>query len=196
MKITFDMIDRFRPCEDRRANFIEHYGVGWRGSLEEFLSLENITYLDKRWVCIRLMSRQQKVEFATACALSVLDVFETRYPNDKRLRKLLEFLCNEKVAELDKLTVLDLASTRKLRADVSASASAAAASAAAYSAAYAAASAADAALYAYSAAFAATHTAYAADSAAAASAASASMLQQEELTLLFAYMVLTKGESK
>ncbi len=148
LNITVDKIAAFNPCENRFSNFKKHYPF-FSGSVENFLSLDNITHQDKVWVCVRMMSRNQRFYWARACALSVLEIFEAKYPDDKRVRELLDFLGT--IPDVTKMSEVELTKLRILR-------SAAAAASAAYAAAYAAA--ADAA---YSAA--AAYAAYSADAA-------------------------------
>lgn len=64
--------------------------LGYR--VEWDLMTANITYNDKMWVCTRLMTRNQKFQFAIACAESVLHIFESRRPEDTRVRDLIDFM--------------------------------------------------------------------------------------------------------
>ena len=111
-----------------------------------------------RWLAVRLMTHQQKVEWACYCAEQVLSIFEKKYPQDQRPRKAIEaareWLKNPSEA------------TRKAAAAAYAAADYAAYAAAA-DAAYAAAAAADAAYAAAAADAAADYAAdaYAADDA-------------------------------
>lgn len=91
MRITLEEILKFNPCKDRIDNFTRHY-PNYSGSVREFLSLDNITYADKVWVCARLMSPNQRFTFAKTCALSVLSIYETAFPYDHAPRNLLAYL--------------------------------------------------------------------------------------------------------
>jgi hypothetical protein len=190
MQITTETIRVLNPCADRFDNYLEHY-ADFKGSVEDFAMLENITYNDKIWVLVRFMSHAQKVEFALKCASSVLDVFEAKYANDDRPRKALE--------AAEKWLNNPCKETRLAAADAYAAADAAAAYAAAdAAAAYAAAGAAIAAIAADAAA---AYAAAAAADAAAARAVGAAIAaiaadavntakQQEELNLIFAVETL------
>jgi hypothetical protein len=150
MLINKEMIKPLNPCQDRFNNFVVNYPE-FNGELKEFLSLDKITYKDKIWVGVRLMTRTQKVKFSIKCAESVLHLFESKYPNDKRPRECIEHLKTYK--SFENLTQEQKDQIWKVRKAV-------AAYAAAYAAADAAAYAAAAATYAADAAY-----AYAADAA-------------------------------
>jgi len=169
MKISTEIIKSLNPCLRRFNNYVEHYS-DFNGTLEDFVMLENITYLDKIWVITKLFTKEQNVKFAIKCASSVLNIFEERYPKDKRPRQALEAAENYLIST-----------------DTAAAADAAydAAYAATYAATYAAADA------AYAAAYAATYAAAAADTvyAAATYAAYANPKSQQELNLIFAVEV-------
>ena len=111
------------------------------------------------WLIVRLMDKPQKVAYAIFAARQVLEIFEKKYPEDKRPRKAIEaaedYLKNP---------------TEENRAAYAAYAAAAAAAAYAAYAAYAAAAAAAAA---------AAYAADAADAAAAAAAAAAADARKE-----------------
>ena len=91
MLINKEVIEKFHPCKDRLSNFTIKYPE-FNGELKEFLSLDKITYKDKVWVSVRLMTKTQKVKFSIKCAESVLHLFESKFPNDKSPRECLEYL--------------------------------------------------------------------------------------------------------
>ena len=91
MLINQEVIVKFNPCQDRFDNFKTNY-PGFNGELGKFLSLDKITYRDKVWVSMRLMTRTQKVKFAIKCAESTLHIFESKNPNDKRPRECIDYL--------------------------------------------------------------------------------------------------------
>ena len=141
------------------------------------------------WLIVRLMSLEQKRKYAIFAAEKVLDIFEAKYPQDKRPRKAIEAaegVVNSDTKEnrskaADSAYAAAAAYDSAYAYDAAADAAAAAASAAdtaasAYVYAYDASAAADAAVAAASAASSAADTsayayAYADDAAAAADAA-------------------------
>ena len=182
MKISTEIIKSLNPCLRRFNNYVEHYS-DFNGTLEDFVMLENITYLDKIWVITKLFTKEQNVKFAIKCASSVLNIFEERYPKDKRPRQALEAAENYLIS-----TDTDTAAAADAAYAAAAYAAAAYAAAAADTA-YAAATYAAAAAYAaYAAAYAATYAAAAA-AYAATYAAYANPKSQQELNLIFAVEV-------
>lgn len=148
MKITLKQIKKLDPCRSRLDHFVRHY-PNFKGSLEDFLMLENITYGDKVWVCVRLMTRNQKFFWARSTAYSVLEIFEARRPNDTRVRELFDYL--NTIDDVENLSAEQLTEIRRLRdaaADAAYAVDADAAYAAAAAGAYAAAAVAVAAAYA------------------------------------------------
>jgi hypothetical protein len=191
MIINATLISSLNACSDRYDNYVLHYGTT-DYDVDTFLDLDNITYQDKIWVLRRIMNATQARIFAILCADSVLPIFESKYPNDYRVRNCLNFL--KSIKDLGNLTEEEKTELKFQRKAAAAtysadaatySAAAAYADAATYSAAAAATySAADAATY--SAAAAATYSAAAAAtySAAAAYAAYAdAKIQQQNLNL-------------
>jgi hypothetical protein len=206
MKITLRQIKELNPCASRLEHFKRNY-PNFKGSLEDFLSLEHITYSDKVWVCVRLMTKNQKFYWARACATSVLEIFESRRLNDSRVKDLLDYL--NTLDDVNRLSDMQLAEIRRLRSAAYAAGAYAAAFAgayadAAYAGAYAAAYAADdvaagAAAYAADAAYAYAATgsaAYAADAAYAgayaddAAYAYAARQEQEEFNLIILAQIM------
>jgi hypothetical protein len=130
----------------------------------KLIGLDSIPFVNKliendklgwaNWLIVRCMEYKECVSYAVYAAEQVIDIFEKKYPNDKRPRKAIEAA---------KACLDNPSDENKKAADASAYASASAAYASA-SAAYAAADA--AAAYAYAAAYAsAAAYAYAAASA-------------------------------
>lgn len=91
MRINTEIIRGLSPCEERFNNYLEHY-KDFDGTLEDFLSLDNITYSDKVWVFTKLADKTSLLKWSYLCAESVLYIFEDKYPNDKRFRQALDTL--------------------------------------------------------------------------------------------------------
>ena len=151
MKINTQIIRDLNPCESRFNNYLSHY-TDFEGDLATFLALDKITYADKVWVVVRLLSTAQRSRWAALCAQSVLHIFESKLPNDSRPRKAVE-------------AVLEGKSKEEVNAAANAARAAADAAHAAADAAYAAAYAVYTAAYAANAANAANAAAYAANAA-------------------------------
>ena len=92
MRVNVEIIRKMKPCEERfDDNFLIHY-PNFDSDLEDFLSLENITYKDKIWVCKKLLNKNQLVHFAVLCAQSVLSIYQNKYPNDLRIKDCIDYL--------------------------------------------------------------------------------------------------------
>ena len=89
MEINKDIIKSLNPSLLKLNNYLYHY-ENFNGNLRDFLELDNIYYYNKVWIITKLFNRKQNVKFAILCAKSVIDVFEKKYPNDKRPRLALE----------------------------------------------------------------------------------------------------------
>ena len=147
IKINTEVIKGLRPCRSRFNNYLNYY-EDFDGTLEEFLALDNITYSDKVWVFVRLANKSPLLRWSYFCAESVLYIFETKYPNDKRPRQALDATLKY-INEPTDDNRINLIKHRDVAADA---AYAAYANAYAAAAAYAAADAAAAAAAAYAAA--------------------------------------------
>jgi hypothetical protein len=164
MKITKKWLDNIGACE---------YGIAWFLSQKETDSVKVVEklitekHLDwANWLVTRLMNHKQQIQYAVYAAEQVIDIFENKYPDDKRPREAIEaakrYLKNP--TEGNKNAARVVAAAANAAAIDYAAASAAAAYAAA-NAAYASAAAAYAATNAsaYASAYAATNaSAYAA----------------------------------
>jgi len=88
-KINLEYIKSLNPCQNRLNNYIEHYS-DFEGTLEQFLRLKKITQADKEWVYFRSVSKETARLVACDIAESVLHIFEDKFPNDDRPRKVIE----------------------------------------------------------------------------------------------------------
>ena len=158
MKITLTKLNELEACNS---------GVEWfKAQKESELTPLCYALIDAshanwaHWLVTRLMNHSQRVAYAFFAAEQVIDIFERRYPDDKRPRLAIDAAKNYLVDPSTKnkaATAADAAYDAAVRADAAADAAARAAADAAYAAAYAA----DAA-YAAAAADAAADAAYAA----------------------------------
>ena len=175
--INKEVLKSTKPCADRWKNYLEFYS-DFNGSFDEFLELDKISHDDKIWVAKKVLNKNQLVHFATLCAQSVVQIYNERYPHDKRISDCVEYL----------LTITDFSSLSNEQREklIELRERSRAARAAAY-ATDAAARAADAAAYATDVADAAAYAAYAAYAAddAARAAAYAARKTQQELNLKF-----------
>ena len=184
--INLDYLVSLNPCEARLDAYKSQY-KNFNGTFSEFLDLKKVSYDDKIWVAMRYLNINQLVHFAILCADSVLPIFEAKYPENKSVIKLLNYM--KKIEDFSIISSDQKHDIQVLRRSV-AYAYITAASDAAYAAIYAAAAyAAYAAIYAADAvaAAASTVTAYATD----ASTVAAAKYEQQELNLIYLKMVDT-----
>ena len=191
MKINVEIISKLNPCESRFTNFKKQY-PNFDDSFTEFLKLENITYDDKVWVMVRLLSKNQLVHWSILCAESVLHIFENERPQDKRVSEALTTLKSipdfENMSDAERKAANSAATNAANAANAATAATAAAYAAnAATAAAYAANS---AAAYAYAANSAANTAAAYAANAYAANSAYADLEEQRNLNLLMLVSVV------
>jgi hypothetical protein len=87
--INKDYLKSLSPCEDRYKHYLEHY-KNWSGTLDEFLDLPKLSCRDKRWVFFRSVNKKILHLTAINFAEPILNVYETRFPDDIRPRKAIE----------------------------------------------------------------------------------------------------------
>ena len=157
MKITKKWLKKNSACNDAINDFENYQGdKSIIPLLREMICKNRLEWAN--WLIVRVMTPTQSVQYAIFAAEQVINLFEVKYPTDKRPRKALEvakrYLTNPPAAAAD-------------------------AAAAAYAAA-----AADAAAYAAAAAADATAAAAAADATAAAAAEMKTLILRHGITLL------------
>ena len=164
--ISDDWIKENKPCK-------EAVDTWWDKKERKPIKILKLLIKDKKydwanWFIVRIMEYKDYVSYTVFAAESVLDIYEEKYPNDKRPRQAIEAAkkCIKNPSKENKKTAYAAAYAAARAADAAADAAASAADAAAYAAdaAYAA---------AYAAARVASAAAYAAADAAADAAASA-----------------------
>jgi len=88
VKLTKELLKKWEACSD---------GVAWFENFGETKSAEVMEGLlkDKRlewanWLIARLLNRKGKIRYAIFAAEEVLELFEKKYPEDKRPRKAIK----------------------------------------------------------------------------------------------------------
>lgn len=127
IKITEKKLREMQACEDGIQWFLSHKHRTLKTIIPALLEDNHEDYA--RWLLTRLMLRPQRVMFGCFAATQVLNIFETRYPNDKRPRLAIQAAEDFIHGEIDRDTLE--------RAQYAAYAAADAAYATAYAAAYA-----------------------------------------------------------
>ena len=88
LEITFDWLKENSACSE---------GVEWFKNQKEkdgnklVIDLFESDHFEwSNWLIVRLMDKPQKVQYAIFAAKKVIDIFEEKYPEDKRPRKAIE----------------------------------------------------------------------------------------------------------
>lgn len=89
MKINKKIIETLNLRKDKFDKFIKHYGDK-TFTKQQFMDLKNITHEDKVCIAFKLIPKEN-IKFVTEnIAETVLQFYETEFPNDDRLRKAIE----------------------------------------------------------------------------------------------------------
>jgi hypothetical protein len=89
MKITIDLIKKYNPCKDGIENFESKYPK-YKGTLEQLLMLDDISYSDKIWLATKVLDKMTLVQWSLDCALFVVDNFNKAFPGDNRVNETLK----------------------------------------------------------------------------------------------------------
>ena len=162
-EITSRYLRDIGACQDAREQFRKELNGGRSLSVSRvFTRLKQINRLDwANWLIVRLMTHEQQIRYAIYAAEQVIELYEEKYPDDKRPMQAIEAAkkCLDNPSEKNKAAARAAARAAFAAADAAAYAADAGADAAAFAAADAAYAAADAA---YAAAYAAARAAFAA----------------------------------
>ncbi|MBI4708225.1 MAG: hypothetical protein HY761_09945 [Candidatus Omnitrophica bacterium] len=155
MTITKEWLKEKLACKEGVDWFVNQQETEGIKIVEKLVQEDRLQWAN--WLIVRIMTKKQYVSYAVYSAEQVIDIYEKKYPEDKRPRNAIEAAkkCIENPSEENK----------KAAASAATSAHAAAAAHAAYSA--------SAASAAYSAAASAASAAYSASAASAAYSAAA-----------------------
>jgi hypothetical protein len=115
MLINADVLKGFKACSSGLDNFTKQYPK-FSGSFLEVLDLKNIPYSDKIWLARKVLNKDQMVHFGLLCAESVLNIFESKYPLDKRVRDYLAYLRG--IPDFSVITTDQLTEIFRLRSEV------------------------------------------------------------------------------
>lgn len=89
MKVNVIKIKALNPCKSRLDAFLVNH-ASFSGTMHKFLNLENVPHTDKVWVYFRLIPKELIGKIAADIAESVLNIYESKYPNDNRPRLAIE----------------------------------------------------------------------------------------------------------
>jgi len=89
MQVNTALIKALNPCAGRFANYLKHY-EDFDGQLENFFALPLISYHDKTWVAIRLMTFEQYCRVAALRTQAVVHLIEQKHNEGAVLRQKVE----------------------------------------------------------------------------------------------------------
>ena len=92
MKITLKKLEELHACSSGMEMFNKQFGeeseissiIGWAITQD----IEAMRYAN--WLIVRVMIRKNCLSYAVFAAKKVIDIFEKKYPNDKRPRLAIE----------------------------------------------------------------------------------------------------------
>ena len=90
MNITLKKLEELNACQEARKAFPKKWGKEV-DSLTLLKSLrDRNNYIWANWLIVRIMTRKQYLSYAIFSAEQVLDIYEKKYPNEKRPRLAIE----------------------------------------------------------------------------------------------------------
>ena len=90
MKITKELLQEKEACKESYKWVVKNKLIGLEH--EEFINelMKNNRFSDANWLLTKLFNETQCVKYAIFAAEQVIDIFEKKYPDDKRPRKAIE----------------------------------------------------------------------------------------------------------
>ena len=141
MKLTMKKLETWGACGVGKEWFEAQPETDGKKIIETLIAGKQINWAN--WLIVRLLKRADKIRYAIYAAEQVIDIYERKYPDDKRPRQAIEaaktYLNNPTKA--NKRAAAANAAAANAAADAAADAAAAAAANAAAATAYAAAAA-------------------------------------------------------
>ncbi len=90
MKITIKKLKKLNACSDAIEEFKSQKPIELIQLIKKIIKTKNDTYLSwANWLIVRCMTYKQYVGYAIYAARQVLDIFEKKYPKDKRPRQAI-----------------------------------------------------------------------------------------------------------
>ena len=87
MKITLELLRKHHACHDAIIWLEEQDEIDPRILIDRAMRADHWDWIN--WLLVRLMSRQDRIEYAAFAAEEVLCIFEEKYPQDKRPRNAI-----------------------------------------------------------------------------------------------------------
>lgn len=88
MKIDREFLEKWGACADGKEWFLEE------GISDPIEGIKNLVAKDNwewaNWLIVRVMTREQYLAYAIFSAEQVINIYEKKYPDDKRPRKAID----------------------------------------------------------------------------------------------------------
>jgi len=88
MKFTTKDLAKLKPCADGLKWYLKN--IKTEDIREILIQLNNHRPDWSRWLMVRVLSKEQNQRLAIFAARSVLHIYESKYPNDSRVRDCIE----------------------------------------------------------------------------------------------------------
>ena len=86
--ITVNWLNKINACSDAVEAFKNQKETNPIKVVQGAMKINRFDWAN--WLIVRLMNRKQKIQYAIFAAESVIDIYEKKYPDDKRPRNAIE----------------------------------------------------------------------------------------------------------
>lgn len=86
--ITVNWLNKINACSDAVEAFKNQKETNPIKVVQGAMKINRFDWAN--WLIVRLMNRKQKIQYAIFAAESVIDIYEKKYPEDKRPRNAIE----------------------------------------------------------------------------------------------------------
>jgi len=91
MKITKEILTEWNACKEGLEAFKAQTETDGIKIIEAIIKTGDDEKIEwGNWLIVRMMDKKQKIQYAVFAAEQVLEIFEKKYPEDKRPRKAIE----------------------------------------------------------------------------------------------------------
>lgn len=88
MKITKQLLRKHNACQECVKWFLKQKKTNHEFIINKLMKKNHFDWAN--WLIVRLMTRKQKIRYAIFAAEQVIDIWEKKYPDDKRPREAIE----------------------------------------------------------------------------------------------------------
>ncbi len=91
MKITKAWLEKMGACPDSLVEFNAHpkkWSVDGISAVKKLIKLKKLNWAN--WLITRLLTHEQQIKYAIYAAEQVIEIYEKKYPDDKRPRNVID----------------------------------------------------------------------------------------------------------